>query len=178
MMKLKEEEREKIVKALKEEYPKGRRVELISMSDEYTNIPKGTKGTVRSVDDMGTVHINWDTGSSLGAVYNEDKIKALPYLKNIMMEDEMEHYLREHGYKIDIGEKGEEILDSTLVSEYVVDLGYSVEMDETTQINAFTLSNRCNWCDECFDKEELEKTQIGLLCWKCRKALKSRGENI
>lgn len=33
-----------------------------------------------SVDDMATIHINWDTGSSLGAAYGEDKIqKVLSY---------------------------------------------------------------------------------------------------
>lgn len=70
-------EKFKIAQRLKEEYPKGTRVELISMDDPYTDIPKGTKGTVVNVDDMATIHVNWDTGSSLGVAYGEDKIKKI-----------------------------------------------------------------------------------------------------
>ena len=66
-----------IVKKLKEEYPKGTRVELLKMNDPYRHIPIGTQGTVLSVDDMATVHVNWDCGSSLGVIYKEDKIKIV-----------------------------------------------------------------------------------------------------
>lgn len=44
------------------------------MQDPYTLLPKGLKGIVRHVDDMGTVHIVWENGSTLGAVL-EDKIE-------------------------------------------------------------------------------------------------------
>lgn len=36
------------------------------------NFPVGTQGTVKFVDDIGTIHITWDCGSSLGIVYGED----------------------------------------------------------------------------------------------------------
>ena len=42
------------------------------MSDPYENIPVGTQGTVIAVDDLGTIHVNWDNGSSLGIVYCQD----------------------------------------------------------------------------------------------------------
>ena len=58
-------------------YAKGTRVELISMSDPYTNLKPGDQGTVDFVDDTGTVFVTWDNGSSLGAVYGEDEIKLL-----------------------------------------------------------------------------------------------------
>ncbi len=60
---------------LREKYPAGTRVELVNMDDPYTKLTTGDKGTVRCVDDMGTIHISWDCGSSLGAVYGEDIIK-------------------------------------------------------------------------------------------------------
>ena len=60
---------------LREQYPKGTRVELVHMDDPYTKLTAGDKGTVRHIDDMGTIHINWDCGSSLGAVYGEDVVK-------------------------------------------------------------------------------------------------------
>ena len=44
------------------------------MQDSFTPLPKGLKGIVRNVDDMGTVHVVWENGATLGAVL-EDKIK-------------------------------------------------------------------------------------------------------
>ena len=63
---------------LREVYPAGARVELISMDDPYnTLLMPGSKGTVVSVDDMGTIHVQWDCGSSLGVVYGVDRCKLL-----------------------------------------------------------------------------------------------------
>lgn len=62
-----------IVDSIKKNYPAGCRVELDHMEDTYRQIPKGEKGTVRTVDDTGTIHVNWDCGSSLGVVYGEDR---------------------------------------------------------------------------------------------------------
>ena len=59
--------------ALRERYPKGCRVELVHMDDPYnTRLTEGSKGTVMAVDDIGTIHVSWDCGSSLGVVYGED----------------------------------------------------------------------------------------------------------
>ena len=61
------------LKQLREEYPTGTRVELVHMEDPYNKkLVPGCKGTVRMVDDMGTIHVSWDCGSSLGVVYGED----------------------------------------------------------------------------------------------------------
>lgn len=62
---------EKVVQ-IKEKYPTGTRVKLIKMFDDYAP-PEGTYGTVNFVDDIGTVHINWDTGSSLGLIVDVDE---------------------------------------------------------------------------------------------------------
>jgi len=59
-------------------FPSGSRVELVSMNDKYTRLKPGDRGTVEHVDDIGTVGILWDCGSSLGAAYGEDIIKPLP----------------------------------------------------------------------------------------------------
>ena len=63
----------KIVEQLREKYPKGTVVELVRMDDPQAPNP-GTRGTVIHVDDAGTIHVQWDTGSSLGAVYGIDEI--------------------------------------------------------------------------------------------------------
>jgi urease beta subunit len=50
----------------------GRRVELVSTTDIYTNLQPGEQGTVSLVDSMGTLHVNWDGGNVLGLVPGED----------------------------------------------------------------------------------------------------------
>ena len=60
------------IERLREEYPTGARVELAYMDDPWTKLTAGDKGTVIAVDDMGTIHIKWDRGGSLGVVYGED----------------------------------------------------------------------------------------------------------
>ena len=62
---------------LREKYPSGTRVELVNMDDPYTKLTTGDKGTVKHVDDVGTIHISWDCGSSLGAVYGVDIITKI-----------------------------------------------------------------------------------------------------
>ena len=63
---------------IREEYTEGTRVELTRMSDPYrTDLVPGCRGTVRFVDDMGTIHVSWDIGSNLGVVYGEDACKVI-----------------------------------------------------------------------------------------------------
>jgi len=40
-------------------------------------VEKGIQGTVAAVDDVGTLHMNWDNGRSLGLIYGEDQFKVL-----------------------------------------------------------------------------------------------------
>ena len=70
------------LKQLKEHYPQGTRVELVHMNDPYnTKLVPGCKGTVCGVGDIGTIHVNWDCGSSLGIVYGEDSCRKLNVVK-------------------------------------------------------------------------------------------------
>lgn len=62
------------VERVRKIYPKGCRVKLVSMDDPYSSLKPGDIGTVRFVDDTGTVFVSWDCGSSLGIVYGEDQI--------------------------------------------------------------------------------------------------------
>jgi len=66
-----------LLKQLKEYYTAGTRVELIRMSDPYTNLRQGDRGTVTLVDDIGTIHVKWDRGSSLGVVFGEDECRRI-----------------------------------------------------------------------------------------------------
>ena len=69
---------ENTVERLRKEYPTGARVELVHMDDPYnTKLFPGARGTVKCVDDMGTIHVRWDCGSSLGVVYGEDACRKI-----------------------------------------------------------------------------------------------------
>ncbi|MGS0744514.1 DUF4314 domain-containing protein [Syntrophomonas erecta subsp. sporosyntropha] len=65
------------VERLRARFPKGTRVELIKMDDPYTRLRPGDLGTVDFVDDTGTIFCTWDSGSSLGVVYGEDRVRKL-----------------------------------------------------------------------------------------------------
>ena len=66
------------VKRLKEQYPRGTRVELVHMSDPFnTKLTPGCRGTVSHVDDIGTIHVDWDCGSGLGIAYGEDTCRKV-----------------------------------------------------------------------------------------------------
>ena len=56
---------------------RNRRVRLISTTDPYTRLNTGDEGTVIFIDDLGTVHVKWDNGSSLGLVAGEDRWETL-----------------------------------------------------------------------------------------------------
>lgn len=58
-------------------FKKGATVVVVEdINDPYTPIKQGTKGIVRSVDDVGTVHVAWETGNFLGAAL-EDNIRLV-----------------------------------------------------------------------------------------------------
>lgn len=66
-----------IAERVRKLYPPGTRVRLVKMDDPYSKLIPGDAGTVRFVDDTATVHIQWDNGSTLGAVYGEDIIEKI-----------------------------------------------------------------------------------------------------
>ena len=59
------------LQALRERFPKGTRVVLVQMDDPQAP-PIGTKGTVRGVDDIGSILVAWDNGCGLNVAYGED----------------------------------------------------------------------------------------------------------
>jgi len=63
------------LEARRARYQPGTRVELVSITDPYTNLKPGNRGTVDSIDSIGTVFVNWDNGSTLGVAYGTDEIK-------------------------------------------------------------------------------------------------------
>ena len=62
---------------MKENYSPGTRIMLSQMGDDPRPIEPNTRGTVKVVDDMGTLHCNFDNGRLLGIVPGEDSFRRL-----------------------------------------------------------------------------------------------------
>ena len=66
----------RIIKAIKERYKAGARVELTQMDDPQAP-PIGTQGTVIGVDDIGSIMVNWDNGSGLNVIWGVDVVRKV-----------------------------------------------------------------------------------------------------
>lgn len=47
------------------------------MADPYAPISPGIEGTVDFVDDIGTLHCNFDNGRSIGVIVGEDSFTVI-----------------------------------------------------------------------------------------------------
>lgn len=64
------------VKEIREKYPAGTVLELDYMDDVQAP-PKESRMTVTYVDDMGTIHGNWNNGSTIGLVPSCDRFHVV-----------------------------------------------------------------------------------------------------
>lgn len=65
------------IEQIKKNFPKGTRIQLLQMNDDPRPIESGTTGTVEHVDDMGTIHCNFDNGRFLGVIPFVDVFKKI-----------------------------------------------------------------------------------------------------
>ena len=65
-----------ILAALREQFPQGARVELLRMDDPQAPAI-GTKGTVRGVDNTGSIMVAWDNGGSLHVLFGVDECRII-----------------------------------------------------------------------------------------------------
>lgn len=106
----------KDVTKIREMYPKGTMIELEEMKGE-PQMPCGMKGTVRFVDDIGQIHVQWENGSSLALSIEDDtfnKIEPQPkklsvllvepnkYPKMVEIEDTLEEMQKIVGGNIEV----------------------------------------------------------------------------
>lgn len=67
---------QKEVRTIRETYLPGMRIRLLNMDDiQAPSI--GTEGTVIGVDDIGSVMVAWDNGSSLNVIPGIDEIEIV-----------------------------------------------------------------------------------------------------
>lgn len=64
----------KKINELKRKYPIGTRIKLIKM-DDIGAPPIGSYGTVVGIDDLGSILVDWDNGSTLNVIFNVDKVE-------------------------------------------------------------------------------------------------------
>ena len=66
---------------MKEEYRgyrPGDRVRIVECNDPYAPVLPGEKGTIAHIDDVGTLHMRWDGGRTLGVCLEEDSVRKIP----------------------------------------------------------------------------------------------------
>ena len=56
---------------------KGLRIRMVNMEDE-SPVDEGLEGIINNIDDLGTIHVNWDDGRMLGVIPGIDKYELLP----------------------------------------------------------------------------------------------------
>lgn len=65
------------INRIKNHYPAGTRIELISMDDPFAPVPSGMRGSVDYVDDAGQIHMKWDNGRTLAVLPGVDSFRKL-----------------------------------------------------------------------------------------------------
>lgn len=68
---------DKKVKEIREKYINGTRIKLLSDMDDKQPIKAGEMAEVEYVDDMGTIHVEWDNGRTLGIVPEVDNFEIV-----------------------------------------------------------------------------------------------------
>ena len=67
---------ESYLKQLRKKYPVGTKLQLISMRNEKYPILPGTVGEVTHIDDVGSIHMRWENGSSLAIIPEVDSFRV------------------------------------------------------------------------------------------------------
>lgn len=94
----------------KKMYPPGTQIELLVMGNDPHPVQRGTRGTVRQVDDIGTLHCDFDDGRHLGIIPGEDAFRPLMQSEIEAEQREKEGYANEN--KTDIAKAREAIRKS------------------------------------------------------------------
>jgi hypothetical protein len=56
----------------------GMRIRMLSMNDEEHPVDQGLEGVITHIDGLGTIHVRWDDGRTLGVIPGLDEYQILP----------------------------------------------------------------------------------------------------
>lgn len=66
------------IQQLRERYPAGTRIELISLYDPCrVNLNYGDQGTITGIDGMANISVDWDKGCTCNLVYDDDVFQII-----------------------------------------------------------------------------------------------------
>ena len=66
---------------LRKQYPKGTKLQMITMRNEKYPVPSGTIGEVTHIDDAGSIHMRCENGSSLALIPEIDSFQTVSEAK-------------------------------------------------------------------------------------------------
>ena len=66
---------------LRKKYPVGTKLQLISMRNETYPVLPGTVGEITHIDDVGSIHMQWENGSSLALILEIDSFQIVSEAK-------------------------------------------------------------------------------------------------
>ena len=62
---------------LQKQYPIGAIIELIKLEDRFSQLKTGTYGKIEYIDDIGQIHVIWETGSKLALIPGIDTFRVV-----------------------------------------------------------------------------------------------------
>ena len=66
------------IRQLRESYPEGTRIELVSLYDPCrADISYGDQGTVLYIDGAANISVKWDNGGIYGLIYDDDIFRVI-----------------------------------------------------------------------------------------------------
>ena len=98
------------LEALREKYPPGCRVELVKMDDPYREMPPGLQGVVTGIDDTGSIHVNWQNGSSLAVKIEDGEVTVGELLRRYVSRRKEFHFMTPSGYVDLTAQEAEKVL--------------------------------------------------------------------
>lgn len=123
----------KRIEFLRKQFPEGTRIKLNFMNDPYAPVPPGTTGTLAHIDSMGTFHMKWDNGRSLGIIPGEDDFEVIrpePQILKLYMpltgQLKRENYWPDYDSDDDYDYEGEKLYGHSLM-EYAADIQMALE---------------------------------------------------
>lgn len=80
---------------IKEKYKVGTKLRLKEdLKDDYRTIKAGEKCIVEHIDDIGTIHVVWENGSTLGLLTDIDNFEIIEKIKVVMVEVNKKPYVK------------------------------------------------------------------------------------